>query len=234
MRELRPLTISNSIKSAPSVLLTPEMERFVFVQPLYQDFLLAQNLYTTIHKHFKVESLEAGVFKLRDIKYICANEPEGIIPVDDWLDCLWSTKRKFNRLLNPSALFKMYLINLFFPIFSTTQKLILPGKKDRFIVDAYPNLPKDQGIQFEAVNLNELGVTKAEFKKLFRYIRSDLKHYLEEFDALNHENFYSDLKYQVSLYPSIRNQYWNELKQCFDSDFKTFAHAEIDNYLLKL
>jgi hypothetical protein len=38
----------------------------------------------------------------------------------------------------------------------------------------------------------------------------------------------------VSLYPSIRNQYWNELKQCFDSDFKTFAHAEIDNYLLKL
>lgn len=234
MRELRPLTISNSIKSAPSVLLTPEMERFVFVQPLYPDFLLAQNLYTTIHKHFKVELLEAGVFKLKEIKYICANQPEGIIPVDDWMDCLWSTKRKFNRLVNPSAVFKMFLINLFFPLFSSTQKLLLPGRKDRFVVDAYPNLPKDGGIRFEVVDLNKLGVTKAEYKKLFRYIRKDLKRYLEEFDALHHENLYSDLKYQVSLYPSIRNQYWNELKQCFDADFRTFAHAEIENYLLKL
>ena len=234
MRELRPLTISNSIKSAPSVLLTPEMERFVFVQPLYQDFLLAQNLYTTLHKHFKIELLEAGVFKLKDIKYICANEPEGMISVDDWMDCLWSTKRKFNRLLNPSALFKMFLINLFFPLFSTTQKLLLPGKKDRFIVDAYPNLPKDGGIRFEPINLNKLGITKIEYKKLFRYIRKDLNRYLEEFDALHHEKLYSDLKYQVSLYPSIRNQYWNELKKCFDADFRTYAHAEIENYLLKL
>ncbi|HLV41574.1 MAG TPA: hypothetical protein VKY37_04800 [Brumimicrobium sp.] len=234
MRELRPLTISNSIKSAPSVLLTPEMERFVFVQPLYQDFLLAQNLYTTIHKHFKIELLEAGVFKLKEVKYICANEPEGIVPVDDWMDCLWSTKRKFNRLLNPSALFKMFLINLFFPLFSPTRKLLLPGRKDRFVVDAYPNLPKDEGIRFEVVDFNKLGITKIEYKKLFRYIRKDLKLYLEEFEALHHENLYSDLKYQVSLYPSIRNKYWNELKQCFDADFKTFAFAEIENYLLKL
>jgi len=234
MRELRPLTISNSIKSAPSVLLTPEMERFVFVQPLYQDFLLAQNLYSTIHRHFKIELLEVGVFKLKDIKYICAKEPEGLIVVDDWLDCLWSTKRNFNRLLNPSALFKMYLVNLFFPIFSTTRKLIIPGKKDRFIIDAYPNLPKDSGIHFKAVHLNELGITKVEFKKLFRYIRKDLKQYLDEFNALHHENLYSDLKYQVSLYPTIRNEYWNELKKCFDADFKTFANAEIENYLLKL
>ena len=234
MRELKPLTISNSIQSAPSVLLTPEMEKFVFIQPLYPDFLLAQSLFTIIHKHFKVEQLEAGVFKLKEVKYICAEEPEGIIQVDDWMHCLWSSKRKFNRLLNPSSLFKMFLINLFFPVFSTTQKLLLPGKKDRFVVDAYPHLPKEEGIRFEAVDLNKLGITQSEYKKLFRYIRKDLRPYLEEFDALHHENLYSDLKYQVSLYPSIRNQYWNELKQCFDPEFKTFAYAEIENYLLKL
>src|SRR5690554_7159179 len=97
MRELKPLTISNSIQSAPSVLLTPEMEKFVFIQPLYPDFLLAQSLFTIIHKHFKVEQLKAGVFKLKEVKYICAEEPEGIIQVDDWMHCLWSSKRRFNR-----------------------------------------------------------------------------------------------------------------------------------------
>ena len=180
MRELRPLTISNSIKSAPSVLLTQEMERFAFVQPLSPDFLLAQNIYTAIHKHFKVESLEVGVFKLKGINYICAEEPEGLLVMDDWSDYLWSTKRKFNRLLNPSSLFKMYLINLFFPVFPHSKKLILPGKKDRFVVDAYPYIIKGEGINFKIVHLNELGLSKPEFKKLFKYMHKDLKLHYEE------------------------------------------------------
>src|SRR5690554_5224440 len=97
MRELKPLTSSCSIQSGASVLLTIEMEKFVFIQPLYPDFLLAQSLCTIIHKHFKVEQLKAGVFKLKEVKYNYAEGPEGIIQVDDWMHCLWSSKRKFNR-----------------------------------------------------------------------------------------------------------------------------------------
>lgn len=234
MRELKPLTVSKSIRSAPSVLLTQEMERFTFVQPLYPDFLLAQNVYTALHKHFKVEALEVGVFKLKGVNYICAEEPEGLLIVDDWSDYLWSTKRKFNRLLNPSALFKMYLINLFFPVFPTIRKFILPGKKDRFVVDAYPYLVKGKGICFKAVDMNSLGLFNPDLKKLFKYMHKDLRLYFEEFKVLHHEKLYTELKYIVSLYPSIRNEYWNELKRCFEADFKVYANAEVENYLLKL
>ncbi|PWH86914.1 hypothetical protein [Brumimicrobium oceani] len=234
MRELKPLTISNSIKSAPSVLLTPEMEKFSFIQPLYQDFVLAQTLYTTIHKHFKVEMLEAGMFKLKEVNYLLAEEPEGVLNVDDWLDCIWSSKRKFNHLLNPNVLFKMYLIDLFFPLFSKTRKLLLPGKKDRFVVDAYPIISKNEGVNFRPINFNDLGTNKVEFKKLFTYLLKDLPQIIDEFLVLHHDNLYKDLKYQVSLYPSIRNKYWNELKQCFEPEFKTYARAEAENYLLKL
>lgn len=234
MRELRPLTISNSIKSAPSVLLTPEMEKFVFVQPLNQDFILAQTIYTHIHKHFKVKTLEAGMFKLKEVKYLLAEEPEGILTVDEWIDFVWSSKRRFNFLLNPSDLFKMYLINLFFPIFSSTRKLILPGKKDTFVMDAYPNFTKKDGILFQPMDFNKLGITKIEFRKLFAFIPSELAQAIDDFLILHHDNLYKDLKYQVSLYPSIRNKYWNELKNCFDPEFKTFARAEAENYLFKL
>ncbi|WP_107037657.1 hypothetical protein [Brumimicrobium mesophilum] len=234
MRELRPLTISNSIKSAPSVLLTPELEKFVFVQPLTQDFILAQTIYSLIHKHFKIEMLEAGMFKLKEVKYLLAEEPEGILTVDDWMDSLWTSKRKFNHLLNPQSLFKMYLVNLFFPVFASTKKLMIPGKKDRFVIDAYPNLSKKEGIQFQPTDFNKLGITKIEFRKLFGYISMEMEQVIDDFLILHHDNLYKDLKYQVSLFPSIRNKYWNELKQCFDQDFKTFAKAEADNYLLKL
>lgn len=234
MRELRPLTISNSIKSAPSVLLTPEMEKFVFVQPLNQDFILAQTIYSHIHKHFKVELLEAGMFKLKEVKYLLAEEPEGVLTVDEWMDILWNSKRNFNHLLNPSTLFKMHLINLFFPLFSSTRKLMLPGKKDRFVMDAYPSLSKKEGIQFQPTDFNKLGISKIEFRKLFAFIPNELEQVIDDFLILHHDNLYKDLKYQVSLYPSIRNKYWNELKQCFDPEFKTFARAEAENYLLKL
>jgi len=233
MRELRPLTISNSIKSAPSVLLTPEMDKFVFVQPLTADFILAQTIYSHIHKHFKVETLEAGMFKLKEVKYLLAEEPEGVLTVDEWMDSLWDSKRQFNHLLNPQSLFKMYLINLFFPVFSSTRKLMLPGKKDRFVMDAYPGIIKGDGIKFKPVDFNKLGVTKVEFRKLFSYIQKDIEQVIDDFVILHHDNLYKDLKYQVSLYPSIRNKYWNELKQCFEQDFKTFARAEAHHYLLK-
>ncbi|PKR81719.1 hypothetical protein CW751_04110 [Brumimicrobium salinarum] len=234
MQELKPLTISNSILGAPSVLLTSEMERFVFVQPLNQTFLLTLGIYETLYKHFKIEKLPVGVFKLKDVNYLCAKQPEGLLEVDEWMDCLWTDKRKYNRLLNPKDLFKMFLINLYFPVFSSTKKMVLPGKKDRFIIDAYPIIEKDKGLFFKPKNANDLGINKGEFKRLFRYFRFDLPQIIAEFEELHHENLYTDLKYQVSLYPNIRNASWNELKKCFDTDFKTFAKAEIENYILKL
>lgn len=234
MKELKPLTISNSVKSAPSVLLTPEMEKFVFVQPLTQEFILAQTIYTLIHKHFKIELLEAGIFKLKGVKYLCAAEPEGVLTLDEWQDYLWNAKRSFNHLLNPDSLFRMYLVHLFFPVFSNSRKMILPGKKDRFVMDAYPILEKGKGLHFEAVDFNKLKLSNIAFRRLFSYLHQDLFHVFDEFMVLHHDNLYKDLKYQVSLYPTIRNQYWNELKKCFDKNHITFAKAEVENYLLKL
>ncbi|RFC53803.1 hypothetical protein [Brumimicrobium aurantiacum] len=234
MRELLPLTISSSISAKPSVLLTPEFEKFTFIQPLNSDFILAQTIYSLLHKHFKIETLEAGKFKLNQVNYLLAKEHEGIVNVDNWIDCLWTSKRKFNHLLNPDKLFVMYLVNLFFPVFGETKKLLLPGKKDRFVVDAYPILTNKEGIYFKTIDLNQLGITQFEFKSLFAYLRDDLPQILDDFSVLHHDNLYKDLKYQVSLYPSIRNKYWNELKKCFEPDFKTFAFAEVENYLLKL
>src|SRR5690554_3501816 len=132
MEELKPLTISNSLFSNPSVLLTPTFEKYVFVQPLSHEFLLTQSIYTLIHKHFKVELIKTGTFKLKGIKYLCAQEHDGAVKVDDWMNYLWSSKQKFNYLLKVESLFTMYLINLFFPIFNSTEKVLLPGKKDRF------------------------------------------------------------------------------------------------------
>lgn len=233
MRELKPLTISNSTKSAPSVLLTSEMKKFVFVQPVNPDLVLAQNLYSLIHKHFKVDVLAAGTFTLKGIKYMCSEAHQNMVDLEPSLDYLWSSKHNYNRLLNPSALFKMNLINLYFPIFKT-KKLLLLNKKDQFIVEAYPILNNGVGIYFEKVLPGDIELTKQGYMKLFRYMRKELRKYHEEFEAIHHETLYSSLKYQVSLYPEIRNQYWEEMKKCFEPDFRSDIHSEIERYILKL
>lgn len=234
MEQLSPYTIYNSINTNPSVLITDKMERFVFVQPLNPSFILAQNLYTLLHNHFKVSCLEAGTFTLKGTKYICAKEQDGVLEVDEWIGYVWTTKRKFNRLLNPSALFRMFLINLYFPIFQDSRKLVVLGKKDRFIADAYPVLSNEKDIFFREISLNKLGLSKVEFKALFRYMKSDLIKIWEDFKALHHENLYSDVKYQVSLYSAIRNQHWKEISYCFSKEYTTLADAQVEHYILNL
>jgi hypothetical protein len=233
MRKLQPLTISKSIKDAPTVLLTPELEKFLFVRPLTKELLLAQAIYATIYHHFKVKIVPVGSFQMNGANYLCSKQFEGICQVEDWVDYLWTSKRSFKRLLNPQDLFQMYLIDLYFPVFKKTNKLLVADKKDRFIMEGYPQI-EEQGIVFQPSHVHKIGLNQAAFKRLFRFNKHKLILQLEEFETIHHQKLYSDLKYQISLYPEIRNQYWDELKKCFDQTYRTFVYAEVKNYLLKL
>jgi|SRR5690554_339821 len=233
MEELRPLTISNSTKSLPSVLLTSDMKKYVFVQPVQPSLILAQTIYSLLHKHFKVEALTAGTFTLKGVKYMCAEAHQDCIELKPWLDYLWTSKHNYNRLFNPTSLFRIYLINLYFPVFKT-KKLLVLNKKDQFVVEAYPILENKEGISFDPISIGNTDMTKQSYRKLFRYMRKELKKSLEEFEALHHDTLYTNLKYQVSLYPEIRNQHWGELKKCFDEGFKKDIKKEVEHYLMKL
>lgn len=233
MEELRPLTVSNSTRSLPSVLLTAEMKKFVFVQPVNSSLVLAQNIYSYIHKHFKIESLSVGTFTLKGVKYMCSEAHQDIVELNPWLDYLWNSKSHYNRLFNPTSFFRICLINLYFPVFDT-KKLLLLHKKDQFIVEAYPILKNGEGIFFRQKTLAETEMTRYGYRKLLRYMKNDLNKSLEEFEALHHDMLYTHLKYQVSLYPEIRNQYWEELKKCFNPDFRKSVHDEVRRYIAKL
>ncbi|HTO38779.1 MAG TPA: hypothetical protein VL021_10170 [Brumimicrobium sp.] len=233
MKELRPLTISNSVKNAPTVLLTDEMKKYFFIQPIVPYFMLAYNVYTLLFKHFKVETLEAGFFTLKGTKYLCAEGHEGIVEFSEWSDYLWNQKSGFNNLLNPELLFRILLVNLYFPLFKTRIFLNL-DKKDRFIVGAYPVLQKEKGIQFEENGASELDMTHPSIIKLLKYIKEDLAKYFEEFEVLVNDEIFIALKYQVSMYPEIRNQYWEEVKKCFEEDFRSENKRKVNELFLKL
>lgn len=234
MKALKPLTISNSISDNPTVLLTSDFEKYVFVQTLEKEFMLAHTIYKTLHRHFKIELLQSGTFQLKGSKYFCTKKIEGSEEVQDWIGYMWSTKHSFNNLLNTGALFRMFLIDLYFPVFNPSKKIVVPGRKDRFVVEAYPELRDGGTIKFQQSNINKAGLTSVAFRNLFQYLGENIHTITENFEVLNHENLYMDLKYQVSLYPEIRNKFWDELKQCFEPSFLTYVKTDIQNYLLKL
>src|SRR5690554_7161901 len=164
MEELRPLTISNSTKSLPSVLLTSDMKKYVFVQPVQPSLILAQTIYSLLHKHFKVEALTAGTFTLKGVKYMCAEAHQDCIELKPWLDYLWTSKHNYNRLFNPTSLFRIYLINLYFPVFKT-KKLLVLNKKDQFVVEAYPILENKEGISFDPISIGNTDMTKQSYRR---------------------------------------------------------------------
>lgn len=231
MQVLNPYTISNSVKGRPSVLLTQNMEKFVFVRPIENEFMLAQNIYVLLHKHFKVDILDSGTFTIKGVKYLCAHQPEGILSINEWSTIKWHSKSEFNSLLNPHVLLKMFLINLYFPIFEETKKKVKMGKKDSFIADAYPVLQKDEGLRFNSSYLGQSELFNPDFIPFFKFIAPNIRKYIEEFQALNHENLYLEIKYQTSLYPTIRNKYWDEIKQCFSDDYKRVVNERVSRFV---
>lgn len=233
MKELTPLTISNSLLGNPTVLLTDDLESYTLYKPLDDHLRATNEVLDFLYRHFKVNRLKVGVFVLKGKKYYCYQERDGKIEFNSWNSFLWDSKRKFNQFLSPKSLFYSYLIELYFPFFKGSKKCFFPERKNQFIVHPVPN-NNFASLSFCPTSPAKLGLTKGGVKSFFKYLKKDLVLHLEDFDALHHEKLKADLKYRISLYPEIRNQYWQEVQQCFDPEFKNYTRAELENYILKL
>lgn len=233
MRELTPLTISNSILGDPTVLLTKELETFTLYRPVNENIIASNEILDFLCRHFKVSRLKVGVFNLKGRKYYCYQEVDGAVDFDSWNVFLWDSKRKFNQFLSPKTLFFSFLVDLYFPLFNGSKRYIMAGKKNHFAVHPVPQNDYSS-IAFDPTTPAQLGMTRAGINSFFKHMKNELWVYLEDFEALNHDKLKVDLKYRVSLYPEIRNVYWNEIQKCFDSDFIKYTNAELRNYILKL
>lgn len=233
MEELVPLTISSSIRNNPTVLFTKSREYYLLYDPIDEENHVRCELFGFIYGHFKIETLKKGFFSYRGKKYLCSQVVAGSIIVDEWHSFQWKKKRQFNRFIRPRALFDMFLADLFFPVLKSSEKLIIPGVKDRFVIHPFPGTNGD-GIHFEPRDINNSGLSDPAIRSFFRYMKNDLLIYLEDFIQLHHDKFRSDLKYRVSLYPAIRNKYWEELKLCFEPSFQKYVSASVENYILQL
>lgn len=232
MKELVPLTISYSIRKRPTVLLTQGLQRYLLIEPVNSTNHVVSELYCSIFDHFKVEQFDKGVFSLNNKKYLCQKQPEGAVLLDEWYAFQWKNKRQFNRFIRPRALFDAFMVDLYFPLFGPSLLYIIPGKKDRFMINPFPE--KSDSIEFLPVSPGQRGLGHPAIRSFFKFMRPRLKEYHEDFLALHHDKLATDLKYKISLYPELRNVLWGEVQQCFDNSFKTYTSATINNYILQL
>lgn len=233
MKTLQPLTIINSVKGNPSVLLTSDLKKYVLHQPLDREAHLQCQIHHLLAKHFKIERSEVGLFSHKGIQYICKEKIDGEQEFLFWFSYLPMNKSIGQRFINPSILFKMLLLDFYFPFFSSSTKLIIPGKNERFRMDGVPRLRKS-GFVFESQLVHYQDFETYGLNKFFSFHQEEIKIAFEDFKALHHDELYKDLKYQVSLFSEIRNQYWKEIELCFYDDFKEGISSKIEDYLRKL
>jgi hypothetical protein len=232
MQELHPLTISTSKKNKASVLMTKDYKQYILHQPYTAFNYVNTELFTFLNTHFKINLFRTGTFTIKGVKYLCSEEIAGCTVFNDWLAFQWKSKRQFNRFIQPKSLFYMYLTDLYFPVFGVNEKWVVPGKKDAFIRSPFPM--DNSSILFKPIDINRSGLNSVEVKHFFRFIKENLPSYLEDFLALHHDKLRADLKYRISLHPSLRNEYWNEFQQCFQKDYRTYVTAMLNNYILQL
>jgi hypothetical protein len=232
MQELNPLTISTSKKNKASVLLTKDYKLYVLHQPYSAFNYVNTEIFTFISTHFKIKLFRTGTFSLKGIKYLCCEEIDGCTVFNDWLAFQWKSKRQFNRFIQPKSLFYMYLMDLYFPVFGVNEKWVIPGTKDAFARSPFPL--DNTKLLFKPIDINRSGLNSVEVKHFFRHVKYQLTSYLEDFLTLHHDKLRADIKYRISLYPALRNEYWNELQQCFQKEHKTYVTAMLKNYILQL
>lgn len=234
MKSLYPLTISRSTLGKPTVLLTADYDSYLLYAPITEQLRVGNHLHEFMLHHFKIRRLKTGAFSLSGKRYFCVEQHEGGFSMDPWQDFLWLTKRSFNQFLRPRTFFEVMLFDLFFPVWESKSEVqVVMNKKFLFAVS--PLLKSDyQQVKFHPFSLTQLGLNHAEYKRFLTYFKQELSQVLEEFLVLHHEKFMIDLKYQLSLYPDLRNTYWDELKKCFDPVFKQFVEAQVRDYIYRL
>lgn len=233
IKKLNPLTIYNSLDNRSTVLLTSDLKKYTFICTFSQKYLLATYLYRLLNQHFKLNLLSLGVFTFNNEDHFCEEIAEGAIEVDKWSQYLWCNQRKVNRFVKITNLFKMFLVEVYFPIFNDARKLLIPGQKDQFYLSAVPFVKANNGVEFISKS-KEFLLYQPEIKQLFSMVKKQLPSVMEEFEVLHHEKLKQQLKYQISLFPEIRNVFWEEIKPCFLLDFRTKTHQKLADYLLKL
>jgi hypothetical protein len=234
MEELKPLTLSRSIVGAPSVLLTSDLRKFTIHSPLSREMVVGNHLLSLMSSHFKLAKPNLATFSLQGKRYLCIENCVDLNPFDVWYAYSWDSKQKFNQYFRPRTLFESFLFDMYFPLWgSPLPKYIHSDKKDRFGIGALPENDFDR-IIFQPLSLSQLGMDRIEIRRFFSFIESDLNEVIEEFLALHHDKFQRDVKYAVSLYPEERNRIWDEVKKCFDPQFRRFVRAQLDNYVMRL
>lgn len=234
MEFLKPLTISKSIGDSPTVLLTDNYLRYKLICPTNDYLLIAHRLKMQILSHFGVPFLKSGLFSLSSKQYFCVEEPSNKLIFDPLNVHLWNSKRKFNNFINPKVLFQLYLIDLFFPIFNKpSKKILLLDRKYFFSTDASIDVLSEKLI-FKNHSLQQVGLEEPHVILFFSFFDKQIDQVFNDFLELHHEKLYLNLKYQMSLYQTHRNEYWSELVKCFDKDFIKLNIAQIKDYLIRL
>jgi len=235
METLHPLTISKSLTGQPTHLLTSDYRSFLLHCPLNQQVILTYRISQFIFNHFKIATRKNGVFSFQGKKYYCVEDIEGLYPFDDWYAYMWSSKKSFSQFLQPKNIFKLFLVDLFFPIFGAhTEKTFVGDKKYWFISTIYPNSDQ-RGLVFNPPNLSQLGLDIPSFRSFFGNLqKQEITDALMEFKALFHEKFIVDVKYQISLFSEDRNSYWNEFKKCASVDYQNYVTNLMENYIAQL
>ncbi len=231
MEELKPLTISSSSVKKPTVLLTHDFRKFLLHSPLTPEMILTEKISSMLFSQFKIPRIPTGFFKLNNKSYYCEEQFESILLFDEWNSFAWDEKRKFNQFVRPKVLFELFLIDLFFPVFSTvTRKHIVLGKKCQ-ILGKHELFPDKNAFIFSPNTISSIGLSNPVIKRFFEPIKNELFTILEEFLVLYHDKFTADLKFQISLYPELRNSYWDNLKRCFHDEFKNYCIFTIQNFI---
>lgn len=234
MEVLKPFTISNSLVKAPTKLLTQDFEIYLVFKPIDEHSLIQVNILMCLLNHFKITYFKTASFNYKEKRYLCLEQTPDAFDFSVFYNHLWSDKKSFNQFLNPEELLKIELINLLFPIFHSKIEIQLRNNKKFIFSATLEKMILSEPIQFQPISINQTLLNEPAIKKFINYKKREMNELMEAFEILHHDKLMADLKYQISMNSQLRNEYWNELKKCFDPSFKKFIFSTIKDYLLRI
>jgi hypothetical protein len=234
MDVLKPLTISNSTRNSPTKLLTEDRKTYLLYKPINEHTFLQDNLLKFILSHFKVRCFNTAVFNYKNKQIFCLEQRPNSFVFSSFYHYLWRDKKSYNQFLNPEELLKINFINLLFPIFNAPVGVSILNDKKLVLTGTFDSMTFDDFIQFEPKNIQQTILNEPEVKKFVSYRKREMNELLEAYEILHHEKLMTDLKYKVSMNSTLRNAYWDELKNCFDSSYKSYVFSSVKDYLIRI